>query len=238
MPSPWRTAVNDPDLPQLFDDAQANPDGAAARAVLARVSSFLTVAASRVMWTNEQRKACLPALLARDRRNGAGSQFFTYQGDDVRGLLPMRLSHAHTSTDSFPAAMPACATAAMRAPVGEGRRCAAVDCREHVLQERAAHHPVATGLSFCCMRDRVRTHLIGGTGKLVRTSVATRPCGAFGVPGGSSEVVETNGRKNFHAHGTARWKRGLPGGTCAVWSRSQTTWCCWSCSGCSRARCS
>ena len=198
----FEEAVNDPDLPKMFEDAQANPTGAEARAVLARVSSFLSVAGSRVMWTNEQRKACLPALLARDRKNGAGSQFYTYQADDVRGLLPMRLSHAHTSTESFPAVMPACASAAMQAPVGEGRRCEAVDCREHVLQERAAHHPVATGLAFCCMRDRVRTHLIGGTGKLRRTSVAERPCGAFGVPGGSSEVVETNGRKNFHAHGT------------------------------------
>jgi hypothetical protein len=169
--------VNDPSFPALLKEAQADPDGPAAKRVLQHVLRFINLSGRAVPWGTRERAAEITKLLAEQRWDGASSTFFNLAPDDVHDIFAIRYSYPFKGRGEFPAvSTDGFLTAMRRQQDANDTRvqddAAAVDrdaadlgpvafeMDEAALQMRAARHPVACTLSFEHTVKNVLTNLI------------------------------------------------------------------------------
>ena len=196
----FKKIVEDADFIELLQTAIANPKGKEAKRVLQRVMSFINIVAGKVPWSGQKRASEVTKFINTQRHCSSGGVFYSFAPDDVHNPVSIRFAHPFTGPHKFPALQSEDFLKALNGQTKAERKQGGMD--ESFLQRLAAQNPIATTLSFQLTKENVRTNLFAHDRKRkVNKPLNERNKGIFGIPVANRDVIESNQRDAFHAHG-------------------------------------
>ena len=211
----FQERVASPRFLALLEEAAKDPHSAAGREVLEEVLPFINLVGRKIPWGTVERAGEVTKHLALHRRCGPASVFMSLAPDDVHDLLVVRMAHAFTRPNEFPATEPADFGPAVldggSFTTERGGAATELNMSEDALQKLAAHNPVAATHVFQLIVDNVMGSLVGvdrKTAKKVPEMGDLLP-GIYGSALHATYVKECNKRGSQHIHGQV-WTALLP----------------------------